>query len=117
VISPEDADLLRDTVRAALVRLSGSTEVRAAMASAQGWDPAVWTRLAGELGLPGLMLAPEFGGGGFGCAELGIVFEEAGAALLCAPLFGTAALAVPLLLALDDDRALGEYGPPIGSVR
>jgi acyl-CoA dehydrogenase len=111
--SAEDAELLRAAVRSAFERLSGSQQVRAAMATARGWDPAVWSRLAGELGLPGLALDPEFGGSGYTVAELGIVFEEAGAALLCAPLFSTSALAGPLLVALDDRAALTEYGPAI----
>ena len=43
------------------------------------------------------------------------MLEEAGAALLCAPLLSTAALAVPLLLACADDAALSRYGPAIAS--
>jgi alkylation response protein AidB-like acyl-CoA dehydrogenase len=110
-----DTELLRDAVRSAFAQLNGPAEVRAAMATARGWEPAVWTRLANELTLPGLALPAGVGGSGYSVAELGIVFEEAGAALLCAPLLATAALAGPLLVALDDPDALAEYGPAIAS--
>ena len=46
-------------------------------------------------------------------AELAIVFEEAGASLLCAPLFPTAGLAVPLLKALGNEAALARTGSAI----
>jgi alkylation response protein AidB-like acyl-CoA dehydrogenase len=115
VISASDAELLRAGARTAFRELSGSGHVRRLMATAAGWEPAVWRRLAGELGAPGLMLAPEHGGAGFSCAELALVLEEAGSALLCAPLFSTAALAVPLLLACADEAALSRYGPAIAS--
>jgi alkylation response protein AidB-like acyl-CoA dehydrogenase len=114
-MSVEDSELLRASIRAALARLSGPADVRRAMATARGFDAAVWRRLAGELGLPGLMLPTDLGGGGFTAAELAIVFEEAGAALLCAPLFGTAGLAVPLLQALGDEAALRRWGPAVAA--
>jgi acyl-CoA dehydrogenase len=113
--SAADAALLRESVRDALARLSDSAQVRQQMATTRGWSPAVWSRLAAELGLPAMLLAPDLGGGGFTVAELGVVMEEAGAALLGPPLFATAALAVPLLIALDDAAALERYGPPIAA--
>lgn len=101
----DELRLLRRTVRGALDDLSSPTEVRRQMAAERGWDPSTWRRLCGELGLAGLAVPEEYGGSGFTQVELGIVFEEAGRSLLCAPLFATAALAVPLLLALDDEDA------------
>jgi alkylation response protein AidB-like acyl-CoA dehydrogenase len=111
----DDSDLLRAAVRDALKQLSSSADVRRAMATACGYEDASWRRLAGELGLPGLTLPEELGGAGLTAAELGIAFEEAGASLLCSPLFATAGLAVPLLTALGDAEALAEYGPRIAS--
>jgi acyl-CoA dehydrogenase len=111
----EDSDLLRSTVRDALKRLSTSGDVRRTMATARGFEEPVWNRLAGELGLPGLMLPAKFGGGELTEAEMAIAFEEAGARLLCAPLFATAGLAVPLLQALSDDAAIARYAPAIAS--
>jgi acyl-CoA dehydrogenase len=114
-ISPEDAKLLKDSMREALRALSGSAEVRRVMATARGFDDRVWRRLSGELGLPGLTLPEEYGGAGMSVQELAIALEEAGATLLCAPLFATAALAVPLLRSLGDAAALARYAPPVAA--
>ena len=75
-------------------------------------EPSTWSRLSSELGLT-TMLLPEAYGGGFSLVEFVVVMEEAGAALLGAPLFATAALAVPLLVELQDDAALERYAPGI----
>ncbi len=112
-MAEQELQLLRESLRGALRRLSAPEEVRRQMATARGWDPAVWRRLCRELGVTGLMVPDELGGGGFSAAELGVVFEEAGRALLCAPLLATAGLAVPLLLALDDREACKRYLPAL----
>jgi acyl-CoA dehydrogenase len=109
----EERDLLRASVRDALEHLSTPADVRRAMTTARGFDEPLWQRLARELGLPGLTLPTELGGSGLSEEELAIAFEEAGARLLCAPLFATAGLAVPLLQALGDGGALGQYAPLI----
>ena len=103
--SAEDAALLRDATRAALRDLSPIAEVRRLMETGEGWSAPTWRRLCRELGLAGLAAPEEYGGGGFGEIELGVVFEEAGRALLCAPLLATAGLAIPLLLAAGDAAA------------
>jgi acyl-CoA dehydrogenase len=113
--SSDETELLRATLRDAFSHLSGSAEVRAAMATTTGYDESVWHRLAGELGLPGLAIAEEHGGAGFGLRELAVAFEEAGAFLLCSPLFATAGLALPLLQAAGDDAAITRYAPGIAS--
>jgi len=109
----EDSELFRSAVRAALSRLSSAADVRRAMGSPRGFDDQVWQRLSRDMGLAGLTLPEELGGGGFTEAELAIVFEEAGASLLCAPLFPTAGLAVPLLKALGNEAALARTGSAI----
>jgi alkylation response protein AidB-like acyl-CoA dehydrogenase len=107
----EDALLLRENVRAAFADLSPVAEVRRLMETGQGWSPETWRRLCRELGLAGLAVPEEHGGSGFGEVELGIVFEEAGRALLCAPLLATVGLAIPLLLAVGDVAAMDRYLP------
>jgi acyl-CoA dehydrogenase len=109
----DELTLLRETVRAAFTDLCPTAEVRRQMNTARGWDDKLWRRLCGELGLAGLAVPAEHGGSGYSTVELGVVFEEAGRALLCAPLFASAGLAVPLLLALDDVAAQARYLPGI----
>ena len=111
VAGPGDLRLLRETVHTALAELSPPQEVRRQMATERGWDPDRWRRLCREVGLSGLAVPEAYGGGGFSPAELGVAFSEAGSFLLCAPLLGTAGLAVPLLLALGDEQASRRYLP------
>jgi len=112
-VGEQEIRLLRESLREAFSRLSPPAEVRRQMATGRGWDAQVWRRLCRELGVTGLMVPEELGGGGFSAAELGVVFEEAGRALLCAPLLATAGLAVPLLLALPDREAGKRYLPAL----
>ena len=111
----DDSELLRSAVRDALKQLSTSGDVRRVMATARGYEDATWRRLSRELGLPGLTIAEEHGGAGLTETELGIAVEEAGASLLCAPLFATAALAIPLLKALGDEAAIACYAPRLAA--
>ncbi|MGI5267700.1 acyl-CoA dehydrogenase family protein [Nonomuraea sp. CA-218870] len=114
VTSEEDLEEFRESVRGALSQVSTSARVRAAMLTASGHDEPTWRALV-QLDLPGLMLPERCGGSGLGAAEFAVAAEECGAWLACSPLFGTATLAVPLLLALGDEAALGAYGPRIAS--
>jgi alkylation response protein AidB-like acyl-CoA dehydrogenase len=76
---------------------------------------AVWRQAAEELGLQGLIVPEQWGGSGASLIELGVVFEEMGRALFGAPFFGTAGLAVPALLAVDDAAACAQYLPGIAA--
>src|SRR5260370_41918240 len=75
----------RAAVRGFLASKSAGEAVRQLMATSSGYDPAVWRQMSEQLGLVGLAVPEEYGGAGFGYVELGIVFEEMGRALLCAP--------------------------------
>ena len=113
--SAADLRLLRASVHKAFAELSPISEVRRVMTTSRGWEEPLWARLAGELGLPGVLLPAEHGGSGLGGTELALVMEEAGAALVPAPLLSTAALAVPLLLACGDGATLARYGHRISA--
>ncbi|HEY9374247.1 acyl-CoA dehydrogenase family protein, partial [Streptomyces sp.] len=93
----EEQDEIRRTLRELLAKRSGPDEVRAAVATAAGHDPELWTQLAERLGLPGLALPEAYGGVGCGPAELALACEETGRALAPSPLLATAALAAPLI--------------------
>jgi alkylation response protein AidB-like acyl-CoA dehydrogenase len=94
----EEQDQLRDAVRRFLEAKSPSAEVRRLMETDEGYDPAVWSQMANELGLQSLHIPEEYGGQGFTWVELGIVLEEMGAALLCAPYFSTVVLAASAIM-------------------
>ena len=81
----EDQDELRRMVNRFLAEKSPETAVRELMATEDGYDPAVWSQMAEQLGLQALIIPEEFGGAGFTYVELIVVLEEMGAALLCAP--------------------------------
>ena len=98
----EEHEALRSTLRAFLAESSDESAVREQMAGERGFDPAVWSRLAEELGLAGLVIPEEHGGAGFGPVELSVAMEEMGRALLCAPYLGTAVFAANALLHCAD---------------
>ncbi|MEU3336968.1 acyl-CoA dehydrogenase family protein [Streptomyces sp. NPDC006668] len=111
----QEQDELRTVVRSFLAKYSDEAAVRRLSADPRGHDAVVWRRMAGELGLQGLAVPEEYGGSGFGYVELGVVFEEAGRALLCEPYFATVALAAETLLRCADDRARADLLPGIAS--
>jgi alkylation response protein AidB-like acyl-CoA dehydrogenase len=111
----EEQDELRRAVRRFLEDKSPETEVRRLMETEDGYDPAVWTQMADQLGLQGLAIPEEFGGSGYSYVELVVVLEEMGRALLCAPYFSSVALAANLLLSAGDDAAKKDYLPGIAA--
>ncbi len=98
----EEHDELRATIRAFLAEHSDESAVRAQMAGERGYDPEVWTLLAEQLGLAGLIIPEEHGGAGMGYVELLVAMEEMGRALLCAPYLGTSVLSTNALLTCAD---------------
>jgi alkylation response protein AidB-like acyl-CoA dehydrogenase len=94
----DEQEQFRAAVRRFLNDKSPTTEVRRVMATAEGYDPATWRQLSAELALPGIHIPEQYGGAGFGMVELGVVMEEFGRALVCAPYFSTAVLAANAIL-------------------
>jgi alkylation response protein AidB-like acyl-CoA dehydrogenase len=113
-LSDEQVEL-RTVVRRFLAERATEPETRRLMATDTGYDPAVWRQLARQLGLVGLAVPEEYGGAGFGWVELGVVFEEMGRVLLCAPFFATVGLAIPALLASGDEKACADLLPDIAA--
>ncbi|MFJ4816418.1 acyl-CoA dehydrogenase family protein [Streptomyces sp. NPDC088801] len=96
----DEQDEIRRTLRDLLDKRCGPEELRAAVDTPAGHDRALWSALAGPLGLPGLALPETCGGVGGTVTELALACEETGRALAPTPLLATAVLAAPLLLAL-----------------
>jgi alkylation response protein AidB-like acyl-CoA dehydrogenase len=107
------ADELREVTRDFLKKKSPEARVRDLMETDAGVDREVWTQAATQLGIAGLLVPEELGGSGAGIAELGVVFEESGRALWCAPLLSTCALATCAVLCAADAAARAELLPSI----
>jgi alkylation response protein AidB-like acyl-CoA dehydrogenase len=106
---------LRDSVRGFLAAKSGEQQVRAAIETERGYDDALWRQMAGQLGLPGLALPEEYGGDGFGFAELQVALEELGRFLAPSPFFASVVLAAGAILGCGDEVAGQAYLPGIAS--
>jgi alkylation response protein AidB-like acyl-CoA dehydrogenase len=115
LVLTEDHKALRDSVRAFFSARSTEADVRRLMGTEPGYDAATWSAMGKELGIQGLAIPEEFGGTGATAVELAVVFEEAGRALLCAPLLSTVALAATLLLQSGDEQARERYLPAIAA--
>lgn len=81
------------------------TEVRRAIDSEGSISPELWRRCCEELSLPGIAIAEEHGGQGFGLPELAIALGEAGRSLAPIPLLASAGLAARAVGAAGGDEA------------
>jgi len=110
----QEQDELRKMVRDVLTDVSAEEDVRRLMETEDGYEATTWRQLA-ELGLTGLAIAEEHGGAGMSAVEVGVVAEEAGRSLLCAPFLSTVGLATPVLQHSGDTEAAAAYLPGIAS--
>jgi alkylation response protein AidB-like acyl-CoA dehydrogenase len=110
-----EQDELRDSVRRFLADRAPLSRVRELMETEDGIDRAVWEQAGAQLGLLGLAIPEEYGGGGFTFAEQAIVLEELGAALYGGPYLASAVLAATALLASPDEGARHDLLPAIAS--
>ena len=105
---------LRSSVRAFARAVSPESEVRRQIALPEGYDRAVWARMAGELGLPGLAVPQRYAGAGAGLVEAAIVCEETGRFLLPGPLLSTLQAAAAIVR-VADDRVAGALLPGLAA--
>lgn len=105
----------RDVVQRFLKDKSPTTEVRRLMEEEEGFDRTVWKQLCEELGLSALHVPEKYGGQGFGFVELGIVMEEMGRSLLCAPYFSSSVLAAGAILNAGSEQQKMALLPKIAS--
>jgi len=92
---------------------SPTAQVRRAMETEAGWDRERWRAMNDALGLCGVHVPEAYGGQGFGFVELGIVLEEMGRALVCAPYFASAVLATTAILNVASERQKAALLPPL----
>jgi alkylation response protein AidB-like acyl-CoA dehydrogenase len=104
----EEQGELRKAVRKFAAENFDEATVRRLMESDPTFDPKVWARLGGELGVLGLSVAESDGGVGGTLVDQAVAVEELGAVLACGPLFGTVYLAIPALVAASSGPARDE---------
>jgi alkylation response protein AidB-like acyl-CoA dehydrogenase len=110
--SAEDRQALREAVAGFLAEHCTEPDVRRVMATPDGYDSSVWSRLA-DLGLQGLAITPEHGGSGSTFEEVGVVLEELGRVLYPGPFLATSLAA--LALAEAPPALQADYLPRIAS--
>jgi alkylation response protein AidB-like acyl-CoA dehydrogenase len=106
IFSPEQEEL-RATLRRYLEQHFSRDELRRVIDLPARYDPAAWTAVTAELGLPGIAVPESLGGGGGGAIELAVIAEELGRALYCSPWFGSCVLAATAMAVSGDAAAEG----------
>jgi len=97
--SAEDRVLLRDSVSRFVSEQYPFEFRRRVLGSTAGYSDDIWREMS-NLGLLGLAISPEHGGVGGGHAEVAIVSEAIGRALVLEPYLGTAVIGASLISTL-----------------
>src|SRR5258707_9078984 len=108
-----EQDELRASIRRFLIDRAPLTRVRELMETEDGIDRAVGEQVGAQLGLLGLAIPEEYGGGGFTFAEQAIVLEVLRAALYGGPYLASAVLAATAPLASPHHGARRHLLPAI----
>lgn len=90
-------------------------KLRHSLCAETPFDERLWASIADELGLQGVMVPEELGGGGGTSVELGIIMREFGYAAVNLPFLGSTVLATTLLLGSGDGPAQRQYIPKLAS--
>ncbi len=107
-----EREQLREVVRDLLRKHADHEQVRAAAGSTGGYSADLWRRLNAELEVGRLAVPEQVGGHGFGIADLAVVLEECGAALLPEPVLSSAVLGCQALAAADQPAGIGDLLEP-----
>lgn len=89
---------LREAVRGLLAKHSGIESIREVSTSTLGFSRGLWQLLTGDMSVASLAVPEADDGLGYGTAELGIILEECGRALVCEPVLTSAVLGTQALL-------------------
>ena len=110
----EEQHMLREMVRGVCNEHCPIEVVRAMEDDAKGYAPEFWKQL-GELGLTGITLPEQYGGGGQGLLEAAILYEELGRALAPSPHFVSAVMSGGVLAAAGSEEQKKAWLPRIAS--
>ena len=117
--TPDERQLLRQTVAALVDKHASPEAVRRAMESPRGYDESLWTLLCEQVGVAALVVPEELGGAGGELADAAAVLEELGRSLVPTPLLGTTLAELGLLAGDEPDGETLEQlaaGASIGAV-
>ncbi|CAB1370636.1 acyl-CoA dehydrogenase family protein [Denitratisoma oestradiolicum] len=104
----DDQEIIRASAQSFLTDHSDSAAVRAAMATPDGIDTALWQQAAAELGWCATDVPEELGGLGLSLVEVALLMEQMGQRLACLPFFATSVLAAGALREAGDADRCGE---------
>ena len=107
LLSTEDEQALRDSVRALLTSRCTPDRVAAVYDGDDSLNAPLWTSLAVDLGLAGLLVPEELGGAGGSARDAAVVLTELGRVVAPVPFLTSAVLAATALLPSGDRDALG----------
>lgn len=105
-MSPDELEEMRATVAAFLADRASSRRVREVMVSSDGFDASLWTGLAGDLGLAGVLVPEAHGGLGLDFADAAVLLAETARRPVSAPVAELLA-ATATLAACDTPEADG----------
>ncbi|MFP7571718.1 acyl-CoA dehydrogenase family protein [Marivita sp. S2033] len=101
----EDQIFIRDEARRLLAAKADGDALRRIVSGGDGVDADLWKTISTELGWCAMTIPEDQGGVGLGLTELVLLMEAVGERLAPVPLWSTACLAVPLLMAVGTDAA------------
>ncbi|MDV8002649.1 acyl-CoA dehydrogenase [Rhodococcus sp. IEGM 1408] len=108
ILPTPEREELRAVVAQFVARNGDHEAVRQSVDSDPGYSVARWSTLNEELQVAALAVPEALGGHGFGFADLGVVLEETGAALLPEPILASAVVGCQALVRADDAQSVAD---------
>ncbi len=108
----EEQQMIVDTTRAVLDEYSSTEVVRAMEDDANGVAESLWKQMS-EVGLNGLLIPEEYGGGGMSFFEGALVYEELGRAMAPVPHFVSCVMSAGVLLEAGSEEQKQAWLPRI----
>ena len=116
LVLTDEQMMLRDSTRGFLAKNAPVAHFRQLRDTRDpvGFSRPLWKNFV-DMGLAGILIAPEHGGTGLGCVEAGVVMEELGRTLTPSPFLSTAVLAATAISRAGSDKQKKEYLPRIAT--